>query len=733
MKKKLFTLILAIATCGMIVNAATKYEINVAGVEVTSDNCSRITGGGIESGYAVYDASSNTLTCYNLKISRSGSDQYGIHNRKCDNLKIVFSGSCDISTYDNALKLERSTTISAASGSNTRLYSSARIVANLKSYSYVFMGTGNISIESDGYEAIKGDGTGSTTVSFMGKITAQSSKRSALSSFYARFQSGGDLRIHGNGSNASVSDVSMDFYGKETVLEPYGAKYNNNSINNSSGSQIKSETIYISDDYVALLKVNYFPDTKFIGALLSLYPKGYITSSDVNNRTSLTVSGKSITDLTGINYFSELTYLDCCSNAIKSLSSLPSKLTSLNCSGNAITSLTSLPSKLTILNCSNNHITTFGLLPNSLQELYCSNNYFSDSFTLVGCDALKKLDMSNNWYVSKITCSNQALTMLNVLGCNNLTTLDCHNNQLTELVSKLPASLQNLDCSNNKLSGSVYFVDHTALKTLNISNNPNITTLQCDNLSLTSLTVYGCTAMTKLNCYNNQLTELRLLPNSLKVIDCRQNQLSSLSVSDLTALEGLYCDNNKLTSLSVMGCNALVTLYCHENVLTSLDVAGCKALRSIYCSNNRLNSLSLTGCSALRNLTMKKNNIKSNAMTSLINSLPTVPASESEGFLGIFEPSSALVEGNDFTKAHNLAARAKRWIPKQLINDNWVEIPVAGDVNGDGKINVTDVTALVNMILGVIPKNLELGDINGDGKLNVTDVTALVNIILGLG
>jgi hypothetical protein len=37
------------------------------------------------------------------------------------------------------------------------------------------------------------------------------------------------------------------------------------------------------------------------------------------------------------------------------------------------------------------------------------------------------------------------------------------------------------------------------------------------------------------------------------------------------------------------------------------------------------------------------------------------------------------------------------------------------------------------MILGVIPKNMESGDINGDGKINVTDVTALVNIILGQG
>ena len=55
-----------------------------------------------------------------------------------------------------------------------------------------------------------------------------------------------------------------------------------------------------------------------------------------------------------------------------------------------------------------------------------------------------------------------------------------------------------------------------------------------------------------------------------------------------------------------------------------------------------------------------------------------------------------------------------------------------GDVNGDGKVNVSDVTTLVNMILGIVPKDVVRGDLNGDGKINVSDVTTLVNIILGI-
>ena len=55
-----------------------------------------------------------------------------------------------------------------------------------------------------------------------------------------------------------------------------------------------------------------------------------------------------------------------------------------------------------------------------------------------------------------------------------------------------------------------------------------------------------------------------------------------------------------------------------------------------------------------------------------------------------------------------------------------------GDVNRDGAVNVTDVTTLVNMILGVIAKDQESADVDSNGTINVSDVTALVNLILGI-
>ncbi|RHV90727.1 hypothetical protein DXA96_05640 [Lachnospiraceae bacterium OF09-33XD] len=56
-----------------------------------------------------------------------------------------------------------------------------------------------------------------------------------------------------------------------------------------------------------------------------------------------------------------------------------------------------------------------------------------------------------------------------------------------------------------------------------------------------------------------------------------------------------------------------------------------------------------------------------------------------------------------------------------------------GDLNGDGVINVLDVTALANRIAASDTAGLEeVGDINGDGAVNVLDVTALANQISGI-
>ena len=54
-----------------------------------------------------------------------------------------------------------------------------------------------------------------------------------------------------------------------------------------------------------------------------------------------------------------------------------------------------------------------------------------------------------------------------------------------------------------------------------------------------------------------------------------------------------------------------------------------------------------------------------------------------------------------------------------------------GDVNSDGEVNISDVNALIDMILS--EDSDAAGDVNGDGEINISDVNAVIDIILGGG
>ena len=53
-----------------------------------------------------------------------------------------------------------------------------------------------------------------------------------------------------------------------------------------------------------------------------------------------------------------------------------------------------------------------------------------------------------------------------------------------------------------------------------------------------------------------------------------------------------------------------------------------------------------------------------------------------------------------------------------------------GDANGDGTVNIADVTALIDYLLGSGSVNVDAADINGDSTVNIADVTALIDKLL---
>ena len=54
-----------------------------------------------------------------------------------------------------------------------------------------------------------------------------------------------------------------------------------------------------------------------------------------------------------------------------------------------------------------------------------------------------------------------------------------------------------------------------------------------------------------------------------------------------------------------------------------------------------------------------------------------------------------------------------------------------GDLDGNGRVNIDDVTILIDCLLtGATPENPEGADCYPDGRLSIDDVTALIDYLL---
>ena len=138
-----------------------------------------------------------------------------------------------------------------------------------------------------------------------------------------------------------------------------------------------------------------FPDPGFRWCVLNLIGGGRTSTSTVTDAdkaamaglTNLNVSGYGIADLTGIEYFTGLTSLNCGGNQLTSLDvSKYTALTSLNCGGNQLTSLDlSHNTALTSLDCGGNKLTSLDVSKNtSLSALDCHNNYMASPDSVIG-------------------------------------------------------------------------------------------------------------------------------------------------------------------------------------------------------------------------------------------------------------------------------------------------------------------------------------------------------------
>ena len=165
------------------------------------------------------------------------------------------------------------------------------------------------------------------------------------------------------------------------------------------------------------------------------------------------------------------------------------------------------------------------------------------------------------------------------------------------------SSIQNMTGIEAFLNLERLFCIGNQLTSLNVTQNTALKILSCGSNNLTSLDVFQNTALENLTCSYNPLMSLDVTQNTALIsLDCNNNQLTSLDVTQNMTLTKLLCMQNQLTSLDVTQNTALAYLECSDNQLMSLDVTQNTALISLDCYNNQLTSLDVTQNAALESL-----------------------------------------------------------------------------------------------------------------------------------
>ena len=249
-------------------------------------------------------------------------------------------------------------------------------------------------------------------------------------------------------------------------------------------------------------------------------------------------NNKSISDLTGIEAFVNLTKLICSYNSISNLNvSQNTALTELRLTNNDVSTLdVSQNTALTFLKFQGNNIGSIDISQNIvLVELYCNYNNFSS------------IDLSQNTVLEKLYCNGNDLTTLDLSQNTALKTLFCGENY----------NLTNLDLSQNTAL-TLLHIEYPSvfgnMSTIDISQCINLENILSAYSGLTSLDVSQNTNLKYLSCWNNYITTLDLSQNpNLVSVQCHYNNLAELNLKNIDPSTcGMVASNNpNLTCIEV--------------------------------------------------------------------------------------------------------------------------------------------------------------------------------------
>ena len=283
------------------------------------------------------------------------------------------------------------------------------------------------------------------------------------------------------------------------------------------------------------------PDANFKAALLNIASvntngDNEIQLSEAQAAQFVSVSNQGISDLTGIEEFTNIIALFCSNNSLVTLDVRNlTKLSTLVCSNNQLTNLQIATNNvsLTTLNAKNNQLTSIDLTGalDSVRILNLSHNQLTSVDISSLDDDTREVYLHNNQLTS--------ITFPIDVVCTRFT---CHHNQLTNLV--VPMSPISFDCSNNPLD---------SLWIQNTANTSRYT--KCDSSQLRYISFDQVTD--SLVCSHNNLTNLNLNLNlnlRFNYIDCSYNMIDSIRLNN-TTVKYLNASNNDLKILGVDNAN----------------------------------------------------------------------------------------------------------------------------------------------------------------------------------
>ena len=457
----------------------------------------------------------------------------------------------------------------------------------------------------------------------------------------------------------------------------------------SDASYYEGET----PDGIEISEAN-FPDENFreyVGSkTIDRNRDGYLSDDEIVATTEINVSYLNISDLKGIEFFNGLKELNCSYNQLTSLDvSNNTALTRLYCYSNLIrgTDMTKLVTSLPDRNSPSAEEGTLWVYYDETPE----GNMMTTKQVKIAREKNWNVVMWDDDYEDFIPYEGETPDGIEISEAN------FPDDNFREYVGS-----KNIDRDENG-----YLSDEEIVATREI----NVSEMEIESLKGIE--------------YFKKLEEL----------SCFINQLTSLDVSDCSALRFLNCFSNQLTSLDLSKNTALTYLDCGFNQLTSLDLSKNTALTSLICFNNQLTSLDMSHDTALERLECYSNQIRGAAMTTLVNSLPDRKSSSEKGTFEVYYDETP--DGNLMTKLQVKIATDKNWNVWMWDDEevyDWVPYEgeiIPGDANGNGVVDAQDIATIRDYILGLDPQpfSFESANLNGDSVVDIQDLTKLIQLL----